>query len=758
MADFRRMLYAFAVVALLAGLAVPASAQVTSCIGQPVFTPVRAEGYTEQTGDLIITCTGGNATGVGNTVQGVTVTLYMSTQITSKITDSSTNPMFNEALLLVDEPGTVFNLANPTSGHPLLNCGNGGLAPYDVNSVGVCNIIVASGNPADTYNGTSGHPNVFQGRQVNNSNGSVIQFVQVPFDPPGPTNGIGAVPTRTLRITNIRGNVAALGVSGSGSFSLGATVSASVTFSPSNSIAANITNIPVAVIRTGLLAAAAADKRGDVAPFLQCTADKGAATNDIVVTEGPGMQTAFRVRNFIQLFRNGSYNGNSDWNFNGALNPSFVPFYDPNLDISQNAPGVFYGSEGGFLGGPSDASLGTVPAGIGGGFSNVPPGNVPFSNPNGIFTAGKVTQGTRIAVKFGAPPPGSNPTVPAFVWLFNAINSSGCKIPGTLSPSTPVVTCRATGMMVLVTGSDANGAGGSVPIFGTGAQSAVAIPAAGATMVWEVVFSNPAAQEYAVISASVSPTVSLTSSPSTPDTTTALTANVGFAPFYDAGPASLAQPDTTPFGSALVTSSNGLVALPIPRFTSANSNASPLTVYQYSKCACDMLFPWVVGDSTFTTSIVIDNTSLDPCNGVSAAKGCVTPQFGAAGGGLTAAPQSGLVTFWYYGTKDISLDPSQTGTFAPQTTSVAIPAGSYVAHIVSNGAAGDTPANGLKRLAGPFAGYVIAQAQFQYCHGIAAIGANVPGFGTQTYLGLILDGFTGNGTGRNGLTTEKLNN
>jgi len=36
-----------------------------------------------------------------------------------------------------------------------------------------------------------------------------------------------------------------------------------------------------------------------------------------------------------------------------------------------------------------------------------------------------------------------------------------------------------------------------------------------------------------------------------------------------------------------------------------------------------------------------------------------------------------------------------------------------------------------------FAGYVIAQAEFQYCHGIASLSG--VGLTPQTYLGLVLD-------------------
>jgi len=105
------------------------------------------------------------------------------------------------------------------------------------------------------------------------------------------------------------------------------------------------------------------------------------------------------------------------------------------------------------------------------------------------------------------------------------------------------------------------------------------------------------------------------------------------------------------------------------------------------------------------------------------------------------------VTFWFFGTSDISFNPSSFGSatgpstvIASQTTTASVPAGSYVAFVVSPtnaGATAQTAGNGLKPIAGPFAGYVIAQSQFQYCHGIASVSA--PGLSPQTYLGLVLD-------------------
>jgi hypothetical protein len=70
MADFRRYLYALALVALLAGLTVPASAQSTlNCTQSTTSTPaVRAEGFSELLGDILLDCTGGTPTPPGQTV------------------------------------------------------------------------------------------------------------------------------------------------------------------------------------------------------------------------------------------------------------------------------------------------------------------------------------------------------------------------------------------------------------------------------------------------------------------------------------------------------------------------------------------------------------------------------------------------------------------------------------------------------------------------------------------------------------------
>jgi len=92
MADFRKCFYAFAGAALLAGLTIPASAQglpVTCNTNASVPTIVRSQAYADFVGDYVLSCTGGSPTAAGQTVPQVTVTIFLNTNITSKLTAGS---------------------------------------------------------------------------------------------------------------------------------------------------------------------------------------------------------------------------------------------------------------------------------------------------------------------------------------------------------------------------------------------------------------------------------------------------------------------------------------------------------------------------------------------------------------------------------------------------------------------------------------------------------------------------------------------
>ena len=173
--------------------AFPVAAQSTPTCN--VFSPnsiMRAESYSDVMGDLIIQCTGGTPTALGQRVPPVTLTVFVTAPITSKITGDPIPTLqspFTEVLALIDEPNSSFayNAANPNVRRPLLACGSTPHSPYDVNNVGVCSII-SDGSGMTTYIGYAGHPNVFQGRVMPNTGGTGIQFVDMPIDPPGPGN------------------------------------------------------------------------------------------------------------------------------------------------------------------------------------------------------------------------------------------------------------------------------------------------------------------------------------------------------------------------------------------------------------------------------------------------------------------------------------------------------------------------------------------------------------------------------------------
>src|ERR1700722_1129189 len=97
----RRFLPAAAL--LLAGFAIPSNAQVT-CTLQATTPLLRTDGYTEQTGDMIIHSTGGTPTVAGNQVPQINLELFLNTNITSKVTAFNSTGNYSEALLLVDEP------------------------------------------------------------------------------------------------------------------------------------------------------------------------------------------------------------------------------------------------------------------------------------------------------------------------------------------------------------------------------------------------------------------------------------------------------------------------------------------------------------------------------------------------------------------------------------------------------------------------------------------------------------------------------
>jgi hypothetical protein len=776
MADFRRWLYALALVALITGLTVPASAQSGAFACNVAGAPanVRAEGYTELVGDVLITCTGGKPTAAGQFVPQATITASLNTNITSKLTTSSG---WSEALLIIDEPNSP---GNP--GVPILNCGNGGNDTGPSGS-GVC-AIISDGNPADTYKGLPGYagatagianpynptgapslvpglvatcgattygcgfPNVFQahtGTAQNTGQANSVVWSNVPIDPPG----TGTV-TRFLRITNVRSDAESLGVSTTLTL---ASVTMSLNVQPGTALPLNAPSVLVASVFKGLFVSAARARLD----FTQCISENGklfAGTltggtpyfgqgcttssssgcsaggpnggsantirtqdNGDYVNSTPtirfaeGFNTAFKAKNVSDLTSMGTAN-TSGWVFNAA-GTIVLPAGDQN----QNVPGAVYSTESGFEFPPTQANPNpNPPTGIGstpvGATDSAGGSTLAFSDTaTGINLAGSVTQGTRLIATFSSVANGSQLYVPAVTYLYrqNDTTYSG----STPADPTKFLAGHSTGVAVLVTTDSAgastifSGVGGSTVPNSTTPLVQVPITAGSGFVTYEVLFDDPGSLENVDIPVVVAYAAALTSNPPIGLPVPGIPATFvgGFAPFYT-------SVDGTSANARLPQ-----LSYPVPRFI---PGYGPYSLFEVQKCACNLLFPYVTNQGGYDTGIAIANTSMDPGGGVAN-----TNDFGAA------QPQTGSVTLWYYGQ-----GANNTAAPASQTSSPIAP-GQLMLYALSSG----NPAQNLTNSAAGFEGYIIAQAGFQYCHGLAFIEAlgGGPSNPAAAYLGIILD-------------------
>jgi hypothetical protein len=255
------------------------------------------------------------------------------------------------------------------------------------------------------------------------------------------------------------------------------------------------------------------------------------------------------------------------------------------------------------------------------------------------------------------------------------------------------------GIAVLTSQSTSSGAISSgiplvlAPGVGTnGPPVLVNATAPNASLVYEIWYSDPNVLESLAVPISVEYT-SNTATNTPPVTTTAAPTSVtaSFSPI-----------------SAAPTATTG----PIPRFVPDTASS---TLFSISACTCNLLFPFVTNQAGFDTGIAIANTTDDPY--------------------MTVA-QNGTVILNYYGNT-----PGTTAGVAPYTTQAAVPAGSELVFTLSNGGGipgGGTPSVVVPATAG-FQGYIIAQANFQYCHGFAFISDVGAQKLAEGYLAISLD-------------------
>jgi hypothetical protein len=145
---------------------------------------------------------------------------------------------------------------------------------------------------------------------------------------------------------------------------------------------------------------------------------------------------------------------------------------------------------------------------------------------------------------------------------------------------------------------------------------------------------------------------------------------------------------------------------PEPRFI--DTGGDPTTIISIIRCTTTLLFPFVTNQAGFDTGLAISNTSKD---------------------WLGTDPQAGACTIHYHGST------TGGGAAPPDQTSTVIAGGEQLIFTLSGG----SPTQNIAG-APEFQGYIIAVCEFQYGHGFAFI---TDGFGgipalAQGYLALVI--------------------
>jgi len=360
MVSFRRLILAIAVLALFTGLA---SAQVVgvggsgtlACTASVAAPPqLRAEGMTENIGDIVLVCTGGVQLPLNAAVPTANITVSLGTNVTSRLLGANTTSSpsnASEALLLLDEPGS--GLLGSIGSQVL--CSNSALGS-------------SSGGCVETANGTGGWAgtpaSVFQGLV----SGNQVTFNGIPINPPGSAG------SRVYRITNVRANASGLGGGGlSGTTPLLASVS----------ITGGSTSLPIsnAVPTAGFIQAGlAASVRSATAPsgsgsgntFNQCSSATLSAS--AIVRFAENFAAAFKTRTAVP-------------GFNGQT-----------ATTSQNIPGNIYASESNFtynVGATNTAGLADYGTRLKAVFNNIPSGVSIFVTTTNFPANGNVSSATQ---------------------------------------------------------------------------------------------------------------------------------------------------------------------------------------------------------------------------------------------------------------------------------------------------------------------------------------------------------------------------
>lgn len=514
MVSFRKGILAAACLTLFTGLA---SAQVVSpggasgggaltCsvlnTGNP--TQVRAEGYAELLGDIVIQCVGGSQA-AGVQLANITVALN-NTIVTSRVFSNG----LSEALLLIDEPGAGSVVgAGGQLGQTVCKDPGGAAGAGPGGCVTIPGSVpVAVGSPyvgAVLASNTSVVPNVFQGVV----NGNQVVFNGIPILAP-----VSSGLARVFRITNVRGNANQF-AGQAGNFQGQIPVLASVSISSGVQLQNPVQT--VGFLFTGLsttvrTASNGGPGSGGPIGLLQC--GTSSLTGGAVLRFTEGFAAAFKTRVATTA------------GYSGALTNGSGPV--ASTVITQNTPAqILPGSESGFV-------LGSASGG----------------------TAGLADFGTRLKATFNNVPTGVN----IFVTTTNLNSGGNTGAPANLAPTgsllgvqnlAPGIVNQTIAALVLSETATA-GAGGFLPLVSSTNNSSnvllfgpLPVDANGtATAVWEVLATNATANE----SAEFGVWYSFTGNPAQniPPTTPAGTVSMSFAPTFSSATASGLVPRFVP--------------------------------------------------------------------------------------------------------------------------------------------------------------------------------------------------------------------
>jgi hypothetical protein len=609
MSDFRKYLLALAVIALALGSAVTASAQTVPILCGVTAQPltVRTEGLAEQVGDVVITCSGGNAP-TSNTVNVpvVNISVTLSTNITSRLLSGT----ITESLLFIDDPGSA---ANPTPQNPCApSSGSTVCAPFFATSspAGTSGTLLGG---ASTTSGGGAAVNVFQGVQ---QAANTVVFLAVPINAPG-TNA-----NRIIRIKNLRAAVA-------GSTPANGQILAFVSIqNPPANLQLNNATAVVAFVQQGLTfttttVSGQTTEGGFTTSFAQCVtfnnALAGAATG-VYGTSGS------RGRSFLASYTEGYA---ASWKVRDVN----APLTEPGLQ--QNDPTANSGT--------SDPTLSTV---VESGFYNTA-----FTATNGLNRAGRADHGTRLRLQIN--------NIPANVLVYvsagsvptgcptgaAAVTGGACGVTGSGGSSTTVsayyVSTDANGRNVAagtVLGNPLStaeqGLSGSRYPAGA-AQGLIQVTPSGGTAVavWEVFGQTPNAVETANFVVTFA-----YRSGNNPGLGT-VSVNGSFAPL-----------------STVNTMADASV--PVPRFADTSSSRNVATI---ATCVTNLLFPFVANTDGFDTGIAISNTSADPFGTTPQTGNCTLYYYGQTTGG-GAAPANQTTTTPLAGGQHMTFSLSSGGT------------------------------------------------------------------------------------------------